>query len=115
MKSISSTKLWPAIKGYSDLVKYMIVSVWLTMNKSRVLCGIVKVGWKRLVTCTHGNENGGVTLFYFSDDVFRRVVEFRIRFGEYFDFLRFSDVTGKAITFLADTVISEDVVAIKVR
>ena len=94
-------------------MKYMIVSVWLTMNKSRVLCGIVKVGWKRLVTCTHGNENGGVTLFYFSDDVFRRVVEFRIRFGEYFDFPCFLDIKGNAATLLADALISEDVVVIE--
>ena len=38
MKSVSSTKSCPAMKGDSDLVKSMIVSVWLTMNKSRMVC-----------------------------------------------------------------------------
>ena len=38
MESVSSMKSWPAMKGDSDLVKLRIVSVWLTINKSRVVC-----------------------------------------------------------------------------
>ena len=38
LESVSSMKSWPAMKEDLDLVKSMIVSVWLTMNKSRVVC-----------------------------------------------------------------------------
>ena len=37
-ESVSSMKSWPAMREDLDLVKSMIVSVWLTMNKSRVVC-----------------------------------------------------------------------------
>ena len=38
MERMSSMKLWPAMKGDLDFVKSMTDSVWLTMNKSRVVC-----------------------------------------------------------------------------
>ena len=38
MERASSMKSWPAMKGDSDFEKSMTDSVWLTMNKSRLVC-----------------------------------------------------------------------------